>query len=213
MFAGDVRSAYETIKQKILDGGYAPGQPLGEMALAEAYRIKRTRVRQILTKLESDSLVEKLPAKGTFVRPITAELLRSVFELREALEPMATRLAARRRDEAELAKLEAMFARLDTANDAAGLRRKEEVGAALHSFIRKAARNDMISSSLEVVELQTRRVWHEGLFIEGRINKAFEDHKRLLAYIRNQDERAAEALMREHIAEASGVYFSILFSR
>ena len=71
----------------------------------------------------------------------------------------------------------------------------------------------MISSTLEVVELQTRRVWHEGLFIEGRINKAFEDHNRLLAHLRNQDERAAEALMREHIAEASSVYVSILFSR
>ena len=109
MFADEVRSAYETIKQKILDGGYAPGQPLGEMALAEAYQIKRTRVRQILSKLENDRLVEKLPAKGTFVKPITPELLQAVFEIREALEPMAARLAARRRDEAELQKIAALF--------------------------------------------------------------------------------------------------------
>lgn len=213
MFAGAVGSAYETIKQKILDGGYAPGQPLGEMALAEAYQIKRTRVRQILTKLERDHLVEKLPAKGTFVKPITPGLLRSVFELREALEPMAARLAARRRDPAGLDKIVALFERFARGGDADGLSQKEEIGAALHRFIRTSAQNDMISSSLEVVELQTRRVWHEGLAIEGRINKAYEDHKRLLEYIKNQDERAAEMLMREHIAEASSVYFSILFSR
>lgn len=213
MFAGEVRSAYETIKQKILDGGYAPGQPLGEMALAEAYRIKRTRVRQILTKLESDRLVEKLPAKGTFVKPITPELLRAIFELREALEPMAARLAARRRDEAELHEIVLLFDAVAKSDDANGLQRKEEIGAALHRFIRKSARNDMISSSLELVELQTRRVWHEGLAIEGRINKAYEDHKQLLGHIRNQEERAAEELMRAHIIEASAVYFSMLFSR
>ncbi len=213
MFAGEVRSAYETIKQKILDGGYAPGQPLGEMALAEAYRIKRTRVRQILTKLESDRLVEKLPAKGTFVKPITPELLRTIFELREALEPMAARLAARRRDAVELQKIVALFDGVAAAGEANGLRRKEEIGAALHRFIRRSANNDMISSSLELVELQTRRVWHEGLAIEGRINKAYEDHKQLLEHIKKREERAAEELMRAHIAEASAVYFSILLSR
>jgi DNA-binding GntR family transcriptional regulator len=79
MFADEIHTAYETIKQKILDGEYAPGQALGEMALAEAYQIKRTRVRQILTKLENDRLVEKLPAKGTFVKSITPELLRNLF--------------------------------------------------------------------------------------------------------------------------------------
>ena len=213
MFAGEVRSAYETIKQKILDGGYAPGQLLGEMALAEAYQIKRTRVREILTRLEQDQLVEKLPAKGSFVKPITPELLQAVFEVREALEPMAARLAARRRDEAELQKIAALFEAQDRATDADSLARKEEISALLHGFIRKSARNDMICASLEVVELQTKRVWHEGLAIEGRINKAFEDHKQLLQHFKNKDERSAEELMRQHLAESSSAYFSSLFSR
>jgi DNA-binding GntR family transcriptional regulator len=213
MFAGEVHLAYETIKQKILDGGYAPGQPLGEMALAEAYQIKRTRVRQILSKLENDRLVEKLPAKGTFVKPITPELLQAVFEVREALEPMAARLAARRRDPTELQKIVALFEGPDVAAGTAALARKEDIGAALHRFIRKSARNELISSSLEMVELQTRRVWHEGLAIEGRIHKAFEDHKQLLLYIQHQDENAAEQFMRRHIVEASSAYFRILFSR
>jgi len=145
MFAGEVRSAYETIKEKILDGRYAPGQPLGEMALAETYKIKRTRVRQILSKLENDRLVEKLPAKGTFVKPITPELLQAVFEIREALEPMAARLAARRRDEAELQKIAALFETQDWTADADSLARKEEIGADLHRFIRRtrAQRHDL----------------------------------------------------------------------
>jgi DNA-binding FadR family transcriptional regulator len=136
-----------------------------------------------------------------------------VFEIREALEPMAARLAARRRDEAELQKIAALFEAQDRTADADSLARKEEIGADLHRFIRRSARNDMICSSLEVVELQTRRVWHEGLAIEGRINRAFEDHKQLLQHIQNQDERSAEDVMRRHIVEASTAYFSVLFSR
>jgi GntR family transcriptional regulator, rspAB operon transcriptional repressor len=213
MLVGDVRSAYEAIKQKILDGGYAPGQPLGEMALAQAHQIKRTRVRQILIMLEHDQLVEKLPAKGTFVKPITPELLQTVFEVREALEPMAARLAARRRDDAELQAIAALFDAQDRAADADSLTRKEEISALLHRFIRTSARNDMICSCLRVVELQTRRVWQAGLNIEGRINQAFEDHKKLLQHLKNQDERAAEQLMREHLVEASSAYFSSMFSR
>ena len=93
------------------------------------------------------------------------------------------------------------------------MRRKEKIGADLHRFIRRSARNEFISSSLEVVELQTRRVWHEGLAIEGRINRAFEDHKQLLQHIKNQNERSAEDVMRRHIVESSTAYFSVLFSR
>jgi DNA-binding FadR family transcriptional regulator len=126
---------------------------------------------------------------------------------------MAARLAARRRDDAELRKFVALFDQLKRAPDRSGLERKEEAGAALHRFIRDSARNEIISSTLELVELQTRRVWHEGLNIEGRINQAFEDHKQLLQHLKNQDERAAEDLMHRHIVEASAVYFSVLFSR
>lgn len=213
MLSGEVHSVYETIKQKILDGNYAPGQPLVEMTLAETYNIKRTRVRQILSKLEGDRLVEKLPAKGAFVKPITPELLQALFEAREALEPMAARLAARRRDAAELQEVIALFEEHDRSGDGNGLERKAEIGDVLHAFIRRSSRNEIICSSLELVELQTRRVWREGLTIEGRILKAFEEHKKLLECLKNQDEQGAEDVMRRHIADASADYFNVLFSR
>lgn len=212
MFSGEVQEVYETIKQKILERTYLPGQPLPEMALAEAYNIKRTRVRQILAALENDGLVEKLPAKGAFVKAITPEFLHALFETREALEPMAARLAARRRDDAELAELVALFETHEKTDQECGLEQKTDIGGVLHRFIRKSCGNDMIANYLEMIELQTRRVWREGLAIEGRINKAFEDHKKLLRFIENRDEESAEAFMRRHIAEASAEYLSVLFS-
>ena len=71
MFSEEVQRVYEEIKNGILDETYEPGQALPEIPLAQKYGVKRTRIRQIFQKLERDTLVEIIPARGAFVKPIS----------------------------------------------------------------------------------------------------------------------------------------------
>lgn len=206
VFPEDVQHVYKRIKEKILRGTYAQGEPLPEIPLATEYGIKRTRIRQIIQKLESEALIQRIPNKGAFIKSITPKDLQEIFEMREALEGMAARLAARRRKDSELDQLIALFKK----NENSDLRTKVKIGDQLHEFILQSSENRMILNSIEPLKTQIRRIWKAGLIIPGRINKAFNEHKDILAALRKQDEDRAERRMREHLRNAFREYINVI---
>lgn len=206
MFPDEVHHVYKQIKGKILKGDYAQGQPLPEIPLAAEYGIKRTRIRQIIQKLESEALIERIPNKGAFIKSITPKDLQEIFEMREALEGMAARLAARRRIDNELDRLIALFKK----NENSDLRTKVKIGDQLHEFILQSSDNRMIVNTIGPLKTQIRRIWKAGLIIPGRINKAFNEHKDILAALRKKDEALAERKMREHLSNAFREYINVI---
>jgi DNA-binding GntR family transcriptional regulator len=206
MFPEEVQHVYEQIKEKILRGEYAQGQPLPEIPLAAEYGMKRTRIRQIIQKLESEALIDRIPNKGAFIKSITPKDLGEIFEMREALEGMAARLAARRRNDNELDRLIALFEK----NENSDVEAKVMIGDQLHEFILQSSGNRMIVNTIEPLRMQIRRIWKAGLVIPGRINKAFDEHRDILAALRKKDEDRAERKMREHLLNAFKEYINVI---
>jgi DNA-binding FadR family transcriptional regulator len=123
---GTGRRLHGAIAQKlgaaILSGEYAPGDRLsGEVEFSEALDVSRSAYREAIQVLTAKGLVESRPKAGTRVLPRNrwnlldpdvlawafagepeATLVRSLFELREIIEPEAARLAAKRRDKDDL---------------------------------------------------------------------------------------------------------------
>ncbi len=204
-----IQEVYEKIKQEILDGAYIQGEPLPEVFLQEKYGIKRTRVRQIIQMLASEGLVEKIPNRGAFIKPITLEDLQEVFEMREALEGMAARLAAMRRKNEELERLIGMFKKYKGSTATKFLREKDALGEQLHKFILDSCGNKRIASTREFLRMQTERVWRMGHSSLERINKSYLAHTEILEALRKQDGDLAEARMREHVNTAFKDYVRI----
>jgi DNA-binding GntR family transcriptional regulator len=90
------------------------------------------------------------------------------------------------------------------------LARKAELGEILHQFIRQNCRNKLIISALELIKIQNTRVWRGAFAISGRMNKAFEGHKKILKALKDRDEEAAEQIMKKHIAEAFREYLEAI---
>lgn len=106
----------------ILSGKYQPGDILsGEVAFAEELKVSRSAYREAIQVLTAKGLVASRPKAGTRVLPRSrwnlldpevlgwafagepdVEFVRSLFELRAIVEPAAARLAAQRRDKADL---------------------------------------------------------------------------------------------------------------
>jgi DNA-binding GntR family transcriptional regulator len=83
--------AYETVRDYVLDGVYAPGQVVGEEELARRLAISRTPVRAALDRLAMEGLVRAVRGSGFIVEELTARTLREVFEFRQAVETFAVR--------------------------------------------------------------------------------------------------------------------------
>ncbi|MGQ0433297.1 MAG: GntR family transcriptional regulator [Microthrixaceae bacterium] len=94
--------AYAELKTAILDGSLVSGAVLGEVELAEAMGISRTPVREALTMLRRDGLVDRRPGGSNVVHMLTGQEVRELFLLRDALESLSVRelVASDRRTEA-----------------------------------------------------------------------------------------------------------------
>lgn len=75
------------LQNAILEQRLPPGTKLGEDRLAEIFAVSRARVRQVLTRLAHEQLVEIFPQRGAFVACPTPEQARDVFEARRLVEP------------------------------------------------------------------------------------------------------------------------------
>ena len=85
---------YEELKGAIVDLRLAPGDPLREASLAERLGVSKTPIREALTRLEQEGLVETTSFKGAVVTRYSRQDLLEIYELRELLENAAARAAA-----------------------------------------------------------------------------------------------------------------------
>src|SRR5437899_10901861 len=76
---------YEELKAAIVDLRLAPGEPLREATLADQLGVSKTPIRQALTMLEQEGLVETTSFKGAVVAGYSRQDLLEIYELRERL--------------------------------------------------------------------------------------------------------------------------------
>jgi DNA-binding GntR family transcriptional regulator len=142
--------AYRTIRQKIMDGSFAPGAPLREEMLASEIGVSRTPVRDALRRLLADGLVESTRNYGTFVAEITVDDVQEVWQLRSMLEGFAARRAATRITAGELLALEALADAMEAigGQDESRVARFHALNAEFHTLLVRAARSRRLEGML-----------------------------------------------------------------
>ncbi|WZL80666.1 GntR family transcriptional regulator [Vallitaleaceae bacterium 9-2] len=96
---------FNTLREAILKGDFAPGERLMEKQLAERMGVSRTPIREAIRKLELEGLVIMVPRKGAEVASITNKDIIDVLEVRATLEALAVRLACKKMSDEELNEL------------------------------------------------------------------------------------------------------------
>jgi DNA-binding GntR family transcriptional regulator len=104
---------YKTIRDRICLLEYQPGERLGEEELAREFHVSRTPIRRVLSKLESEGLLESRHGVGTFVTDVDIDSLAQVFQLRMELAELLGKLDPIPRSEDDLARVRALLARCD----------------------------------------------------------------------------------------------------
>ena len=88
---------YLQLKQLLRTGAFAPAQRLVDATLAQQLSVSRTPVREALSRLAADGLLETKAGGFQVVTP-TNDDMTEIFEMRRLLEPPAARQAARLAD-------------------------------------------------------------------------------------------------------------------
>ena len=135
------------LRRAILDGELAAGARLRERELCETYAVARHTLRAALRALAAEGLVRLEPHRGASVARLDARDIRSLYELRAALELEAAHLALERNGGRLPAPVHAALATLVEACEAGGWRAVNEAHAALHQAIVMAAESPRIAAA------------------------------------------------------------------
>ncbi|WP_157535403.1 GntR family transcriptional regulator [Nocardia inohanensis] len=158
---GSLRNhAYTTIKQRIVGVELRPGQRLVERDLAAELEVSRIPLREALRMLAAERLVLLVPGKGALVAPFTPTDVRDLFDVREALEPLAARLAAAKAGPETLPLLRTALEAARAATASGDLRRIATANAAFHAAIVELAGNPLLSAQMRPLDALTEWLFH-----------------------------------------------------
>jgi GntR family transcriptional regulator, transcriptional repressor for pyruvate dehydrogenase complex len=207
---------YEQVAERLRDFIDAqrlePGDRLmPERELAERLGVSRTSVRQALTALRVTGLVEIKHGDGVYLLRSPRDLIASlateivdsevdhpmIWEVREAIEVQAARLAARRRDASDVQAMREALDLMETA--VAGGEDGIAEDRRFHHAIVAAARNPLLRRMTEQLRDVIDRTSEASLTLAGRPPVSLAAHRAILAAIERQDEAAAAEAMRQHV--------------
>ena len=198
-----VTSADKTFLQlrtDIVEGVIPAGSKLSETELSTKYAVSRAVIREAINRLTSCHLVERKANVGARVVALSPEGLIQLYLVREALEGMAARLAARYMSDNEIADMQALLdSHFDKVKDSHSY--YQEAGDVdFHYRIVTGSKNDHLISGLIDGLYHLVRMYRVQLGMAGpRVSTAFDEHRHIVNAIANRDEELAEMLMRRHI--------------
>ncbi|RZF98687.1 GntR family transcriptional regulator [Pseudoalteromonas sp. CO348] len=192
--------AFFRMRKEIVEGEIAAGSKLSEMELSTKYEVSRAVVREAINRLESCHLVERKANVGARVVTLTPEGLMELYQIREALEGMAARLAAQHMTDTEIQDLEGLLSsQFDEVKNQHSY--YQEAGDLdFHYRIILGSKNASLISMLVNGLYHLVRMYRVQLGMTGpRVTTAFDEHKHIVRAISNRDPELAEILMRRHI--------------
>jgi DNA-binding GntR family transcriptional regulator len=194
-----------------MSGVLAPGEQLVEIPLAEWCDVSRTPIREALTRLEQDGLVQR-GEHGLIVRESTPSEIIDLYESRIVLESKAAAVAAERRTVADLSNMR-------RAEDRYRLAAPDEVelladyNRDFHRAIWVASHNNSLIDLLERLNMHLGRHPLTTLRFPGRHQTAAEEHRDCVTAIGDRDASGASKISGQHFAEAQEIRLKILEQR
>src|SRR5256886_13298835 len=136
--------AYEYLREEILSERLQPGTELQEVALSQELGVSRGPIREAISRLAAEGLVTVRPRRGAVVRLLSKEEFLELYQVREALEMMAVRLAVPRLGQQDLATLEGLIAAMSRYAERGEVVQFFEANAAFHAHLLEASGNQKL---------------------------------------------------------------------
>lgn len=201
------------IRKLIWEGRLQPGDRLpGERELVERFQVSRNSVREAIRHLELLGLVRCRQGEGTIVREVSADTLtvplssvllrqrgmvEELLEARDLIEPPIAARAAQHATPDQLRQLHEILDRQHAKLQRGELAQGEDTE--FHYTIAVVARNTVVRKMVDLLIALLRESHSRALDSEGRNERSYAGHRRILRAIERRDPEGAERAMRVHL--------------
>jgi phosphonate utilization transcriptional regulator len=191
------------IERQILSGTISGGSRLNELEIARNLGISRAPVRESLRTLEQAGLVVSRKNFGVFVRVVSIEEAREIYEVRSFIDEGVGRELARRASPSDVSELARRVERMEAACAAGDAEAYHEVNAAFHERMVELVGNGKLLEIYRKLLKELTLYRRHSLGQPGAMQSSVKEHRALLASIAAGDADTAGKLMRDHILASS----------
>ena len=192
--------AYAYIKEAITAVRFRPGQRLGTEEIAQAVSASRTPVREALSRLAQEGLVEREGGWGYVVKHVSVKDVLDLFNVREVLELEAAREVISYLDDDVIEDLVAMNARAEEHFRLGQFEMFLRQNRQFHEAIARATQNRLLQQMLGAIHDRVRQVGTLTVKLhKPRLKELLEENRQILAAVRRKDGPALERAVRSHI--------------
>jgi DNA-binding GntR family transcriptional regulator len=202
--------AHQQIKEWIVRYHLKPGARLHVSNLAHALHMSQTPVREALSMLEKEHLIEREPQKGFRVSALNLQAVEDLYDLRIALEVLAAGQAARRMPTSDRKRLAHLLSEVGRLVKNGNKQRILKLEQDFHLIILEASGNKPLA---EMGRAILDRIWiiqNINLLTTDHLSYAHPQHVKVFQAIERGDSQQASMLMKRHITSAKEFVLSRL---
>lgn len=195
---------YHRLRQAIYSGEIKPGEKLVERQLAEQFDTSRVPLRESLLRLMSEGLVRRTPRKTSYVDELTADDVAEIWLMRQALEPLAARLAALRPDRSFVKRLFELADRM--ADELQRGRHKSSAGSDLefHRLVVEASQSPRLIRAYDLCHVPMLMSRLEVELNPPELPETLRrQHRKYVELIERGDADGVERYAKDHVIEVA----------
>jgi DNA-binding GntR family transcriptional regulator len=190
---------FNTLREAILKGDFAPGERLMEKQLAERMGVSRTPIREAIRKLELEGLVIMVPRKGAEVAKVTNKDIIDVLEVRATLEALAVRLACKKMSDAELNELVEVNEEFRIAAAQKDVETIINKDVEFHDIIFHSSDNEKLIQIINNLREQIYRFRVEYIYKMEDYNQLVQEHDEIVNAMKERRGLDASVIALQHI--------------
>ncbi len=194
--------AYSELRRRILDGRLPAGRKLKEIELAAELGISRTPVRDALSRLTAEGLLDFRPNAGASVAVWSETQIEHVFRIRAMLEPYASEIAAAHIQVEEIEELRELCAIMEKAARRETQKDLDALASAngrFHRLIIDAARSDHLTRLITIASDAPLSLRVFSRYTAEELERSMRHHREVVDALAHRDPAWAGSAMRTHI--------------
>ena len=204
------KQVVESLRTAIFNRRFSPGDRLIERELCEMLDVSRTLLREALSQLEAEGVVQIIPHRGPIVAVYSAEDAKSIYEVRAALEEMAGRCFVERATQNECKALETAFAEMKRSCTSKLGADHLTVKAKFYAALTTGAHNPVLVEMLRLIHGRVSMLRATTLAQPGRLAASLAELGNIVKTIKARDADAAARACRLHVENAGVIAIHVL---
>lgn len=193
---------YEGLRSAIIHGVIPMGERINEKHYAQALNVSRTPIREALHRIQNEEIVQYVPNYGIVVTTFTHEDVYEIYQIRTALDILATTNAMRLMTPVREAAMETLLTETEAAQAVGDVEKVIAMSKEFNTMIYRFAempRLETIQNRLRDYIIRFRDI---SLKADSRRAKALHEHRLIFRCLKNNDVEQVQMVITEHLLES-----------